>query len=275
MNQRLHAFIYEDKYSGLILAVGLLLLLTIWYASFGIFSMHTTVGFDSRLQLVGQVLLLILLPSYLAAALIFAQRRSLQLAQQIQSVAVFNFAHYIELVPRRTLLIGCLVGGFFSLLNLPGDPGFIIRSNSSVVYVIAVGQILLWVFVGFLLAIRFHVARTFYKAGKRVKLDIFEPSGLKPFGQEGLTDALLVVGALTITVVQSIDAQFRLGNYMNAFLVTLPATTVLMVMPMYSLHRRIVDCKNEELRQINASILAAPKDLAGNHVDQLESLLQR
>ena len=125
------------------------------------------------------------------------------------------------------------------------------------------------------LAARYHVARIFYSAGKQVQLDIFETSNLKPFGQAGLTDALLVVVALAITTLQSLDAQFRLYNYITAFSVILPAMAVLMVTPMYSVHRRIVGLKVAELEEINNLIHSSSKDLDIQHINQLEPLLQR
>ena len=216
--------------------------------------------------------MLILMPSYFAMGIVFAQRRSLALAQLIRSQTAFDFTHHVESIPGRNLLIGFVCGFAFSFFNVPGV-GIIVSSN--VMYAIALAQILLWSLVGLLLAARFHVARAFYNAGKRVKLDIFEISNLKPFGQAGLTDALLIVVALAITTLQSFDALFRVDNYTNALLVALPAITVLMVTPMYSLHRRIVERKNEELQRIDERVLAAPKDLSGEHMTQLESLLQR
>ena len=100
-------------------------------------------------------------------------------------------------------------------------------------------------------------------------------SNLKPFGHAGLTDALLIVVAMAITALQSLDAQFRMYNYITAFMITIPAIAVLMVSPMYSLHRRIIDIRNEELGKINELIRSASKDLAAEHVNQLELYLQR
>ena len=81
--------------------------------------------------------------------------------------------------------------------------------------------------------------------------------------------------ALAITSLQSLDAQFRLYNYVTAFAIVIPAMIVLMVMPMYSLHQRIADHKDEELKQINDLILASSKDLEVEQINQLELLLQR
>ena len=272
MDAKLYSFIYQAKYSGLILFAGSLAVMTLWFTANGIFSVESMPGSWSRLELIGQALMLILMPSYFAMGIVFAQRRSLALAWLIRSQTAFDFTHHVESVPGRNLLIGFVCGFAFSFFNVPGL-GIIVSSN--VMYAIALAQILLWSLVGLLLAARFHVARAFYNAGKRVKLDIFEISNLKPFGQAGLTDALLIVVAMAITTLQSFDALFRVDNYTNALLVALPAIAVLMVTPMYSLHRRIVERKNEELQQIDERVLAAPKDLSSEHVTQLESLWQR
>ena len=274
MDTKFYWFIYQAKYSALILFAGSLAVMTLWFTANGVFSVETMPGSWSRLELIGQALMLILMPSYFAMGIVFAQRRSLALAWLIRSQTAFDFTHHVESVPGRNLLTGFVCGFAFSFFNVPGL-GIIVSSNSSVMYAIALAQILLWSLVGLLLAARFHVARAFYNAGKRVKLDIFEISNLKPFGQAGLTDALLIVVALAITTLQSFDALFRVDNYTNALLVALPAIAVLMVTPMYSLHRRMVERKNEELQQINERVRAAPKDFSVENVNQLEALLQR
>jgi hypothetical protein len=170
---------------------------------------------------------------------------------------------------------GITLGFAYSFLNLPSAGITSLSSGQSALAAIATGQIFIWVTAGLTLSIRLHVARIFYLAGKQVQLDIFEMSNLKPFGHAGLTDALLVVVAMAITTLQSLDAQFRMYNYITAFIVTIPAIAVLMVSPMYSLHRRIIDIRNEELGKINDLIRSASKDLVADHVNQLELYLQR
>jgi hypothetical protein len=275
MNQRFYWFFYEARYSGYIIFVGVFSILTTWYTVSGVFSFQTLPGWRSQLEPVGQALMLIILPSYLAVAIVFAQRRSLLLSRQIESQQDFDFTHHVVRFPERKLFVGMVAGFVFSFLNLPGDIRTILSGEDRVLIAIALGQMLMWTFVGLLFALRYHVARAFYEAGRQVDLDLFEVSNLKFFGQAGLTDALLIVIAMVITTLQSLDTQIRLYNYINTFLVTLPAITVLMVTPMYSVHRRIVEMKHAEFQRIRERLRAVPKDLNVEHMGQLELLLQR
>jgi hypothetical protein len=276
MNQRINFFIYEYKYSAAVTFLAAASLLTLGYASCGLFDTSILPnGFTTRTELVGLVLMLIIMPSYLASGLILGQRRSLQLAQESDTTGGHQFAERIIAMPTSYLVTGSILGFAYSFLNMPNEAfaAFILADIS--LMAITVGQIIVWTTTGLVLASRYHTSRAFYSAGKHVHLDIFETSNLAPFGKAGLTDALLVVVALAITSLQSLDAQFRLYNYVTAFAIVIPAIIVLMVMPMYSLHQRIAARKNVDLKEINDLIRAASKDLEVEQIDQLELLLQR
>ncbi|MEQ8860025.1 MAG: hypothetical protein RIC56_15380 [Pseudomonadales bacterium] len=88
-------------------------------------------------------------------------------------------------------------------------------------------------------------------------------------------DLLLVVGALVLSTVQSIDATFRAGNYLYALLVAVPAGLVLLLLPMASLHNRLRALRQQELRELDGLIGAAPKTLDDESIEGLERLLQR
>ncbi len=276
MNQQIYKFIYVYHYAAITTFCGVATILSMFFFLAGAF--ETTAlpaGFTTRTELIGLLLMLIILPAYLGMGTILGQRRSLQLAQTSQQGSDFEFAQQIASVPFSYTTIGMVLGFAYSFLNLPNAGIESFSSGEKVLAALTMGQILLWTAAGLTLSIRIHVARIFYLAGKQVQLDVFEMSNLKPFGHAGLTDVLLVAVAMAITTLQSLDAQFRMYNYINALTITIPALTVLMVSPMYSLHRRIVSVRNEELRKVNDLIRSAPKDLVAEHVSQLELYLQR
>jgi hypothetical protein len=120
-----------------------------------------------------------------------------------------------------------------------------------------------------------HASGLFVQAGKVVPIDPYELSALEPFARAGMADTLFIVGALVLTIVQSIDATFRYQNYLWALVVALPAMLILLFRPMLGIHSRIKAFKRKELEAVNALIRAAPKTLGHGEVTSLEPLLQR
>ena len=108
--------------------------------------------FSSPDEMLGQALLLILVPSFLITYLILAQRRSMGFANRLvgSHVVTSDPANWLQEIRGRTVLIGTLLGLLYGVfLNLPDewrnnflDLGYQIQS-------IIVGQAIVWTSVGF------------------------------------------------------------------------------------------------------------------------------
>jgi hypothetical protein len=179
-------------------------------------------------------------------------------------------------IPTRYLLAGLLAGLVYGVaFNVPfTQVGRVLAGNGPLIGVF-MGQTLLWTAVGFLIAARLYVVSLFYRYGKQVEISIFEQSRLEPFARVGMLDVVITVGAMAITTLQSIDAHFRLGNYLSALLVTIPAATALLVTPMWTLHSRLKLRKQELLVEVTDQIAAAPEQGSAQEMAQLELLLRR
>jgi hypothetical protein len=237
-----------------------------------------SLGLSSRTQLIGMMLLITLMPVWLIGCFFVTQRHTLRLAHQLQEhlQPEQDIVADVSRLPTLQVGLGALGGFFYALaFNIPHDQFSEIFSGNLSVLSIFVGQILLWTFVGHLLAIRLYIANLFYQLGKTVELSIFEQSRLEPFARVGMLDVVIVVGGLAITTVQSIDAQFRLENYLTAFLVAIPAAVALLVRPMWTLHRRLAARKQQLLREVRQQIESVPEATTPDSVNRLEILLQR
>lgn len=96
-------------------------------------------------------------------------------------------------------------------------------------------NLLTWISVARLGWIRGHNASTLSYLGRRhVRVDLYDLTPLRLFARSGILDVLLVVGALALTPLQALDAEFRIGNYMSAFTVGVPVGIVLLFAPMGS-----------------------------------------
>jgi hypothetical protein len=232
----------------------------------------STLGFASQMHLIGMMLLMTLMPMWLLGCFIVTQRHSLSMARRLDP----NLAQSILNFPRRQALVG-VGGGFIYALafNVPLYQVDLVLAGNGAMISIFIGQLLVWVCVGFLLSIRLYVGKLFYHLGKTIKVSIFEQSSLEPFARVGMLDVVIVVGGLAIAVVQSIDAQFRIENYTTALLVAVPAGTALLVRPMWSLHKRLAQRKQKLLEEVGLQIGMASEQSNAADMTLLESLLQR
>lgn len=269
--------IYRAQYSAEILGPASLLILSALFFYSGALSPETVPEvFSSADQLLGQVLLLILVPSFLVSYLVVAQRRSLRLGQElVGSQLVFaDPADWLQKIRGRILLVGTVAGLLFGVfLNLPpewrnsfGSLGFQVQS-------IAVGQVLLWTLVGLVLAYRLHTAWCFYRQGKAVPVDLYATGKYEPFARNGLDDVFGVTVLLVLATVQSLDAQFRLENYMTAWIVAFPAAASLLILPMLSLQRRILAHKKEFIAEMNRQVSDASRVVEPATLAQLELIM--
>lgn len=233
-------------------------------------------GFSSMGQLVGMDLLLILVPAYLITSWGYAQRRSRELLARVdQMLPRPEFAARVQSPPTR-LLIGAVVGVLYAVVfNLPIDSLGGLIEGGALLMVLVACMILVWMSVGLTLSARLHVSRLFLEAGRRVPVDLYDRAPLEPFARAGMGDLLLVVGALVLSTVQSIDATFRAENYLYALVVAVPAGLVLLIWPMASLHGRLKALKRAELAELDRLIGAASKALDPAAMERLERLLQR
>lgn len=270
--------IYRARYAAIIAGISTLAVLTmLFYVSGALHARVLPDLFSSFEQLLGMVLLLILVPSFLLAFLIAAQRRSLRFGHEISDSHLVREDPdtWLRPIKARVPLIGMAAGLLYALtVNMPlvwlaGFPqlGFQLQS-------IVIGQAFLWMVVGLTFSYRLHTALSFSRIGKTVRRDIFDTRVYGPFATNGLDDVLAVTVLLALTTLQALDAQFRLENYMAAILVAIPAATILFLLPMISVHRRLSSHRAEYLEEMNQQVSDASRQVTPDSIQHLELLLQ-
>lgn len=233
-------------------------------------------SFVSIGQLVGTDILLIVIPTFLMTAWGLLLRRSVVLLRQVDELSPDHQFEARVRTPLWVFALGAVIGGVYAVVfNLPVDSVRDLTEGGSLLTVLVLCMILLWTCVGVILASRLFVASLFFDAGRAVPVDPYDQSTLEPFAHSGMSDMLLVVGALVLSAVQSIDATFRYENYLYGSIVALPAALVLLLWPMASVHGRLKACKSDELAAVNVLIRAAPKSLEQGDISPLETLLKR
>ena len=85
------------------------------------------------------------------------------------------------------------------------------------------------------------------------RIDLLDLSPLLPFTQLGLTNALLMVGSLSIWSLMLVETGFGM-MLLIAGAATLISTTLALWLPVRGVHKRICQSKQEELRDLNREI---------------------
>jgi len=270
--------IYRARYTAEIVGpVVLLLLSALFLYSGALFSESVPKFYSSSEELLGQVLLMILTPAFLATYLVVAQRRSLRFADRLVASHLVSSdpTDWLQKIAGRTVLFGVIVGFLYGLLfNLLPEWRNSFGSLGLQVQSIVIGQVFLWTLVGLVLTYRIHTAMCFYRQGKVVPVDLYDTSKYEPFARNGLDDVFGITVLLVLTILQALDAEFRLGNYIYAWIVAIPAAASLLILPMLSLHRRLLAHKKEFLEEMHRQVADASRVAEPDSLIQIELLMQ-
>jgi len=233
--------------------------------------------FADPIEILGSFLLFSLLSAYLLMCLLAGVRSNNQAHQGLVAqlpdgtvVSRYEKLHWWPL-PVTIAIFFALWGNVnWSTMVLDSRmPGF----DTSVLLIL--GQIIMWSIVGLVLFINCHECWILGKLGKVVSIDLYNLDKLNGFGRAGLNNFLMVVGALAITTVQSIDQEFRTENYFNGLLVGLPAAILLIALPIATLPGRIRKAKLAEMTILDQEIAAASRDTQSDSLLRLNALLER
>ncbi len=231
--------------------------------------------FSSKREYQGMLLLMILLPVYIVASSVYSQRRALQIAGTVDKLNNLDLSTKIQSVSVSGLSFAALFGFLYAVLfNIPGNGlNFLVTSPTERAMIF--GQTMIWMMLTSLLYVRFTTSREFRAASEQADIDIFEPSNLRPFAQVGLIDLLIIVVGLVVSTVQSLDFGFRPDNYSKALVILVPASIFLVIYPIWGIHQRMKQMRQDQLDELNLLIRNASKTLNAEDLHQLEVLLQR
>jgi len=270
--------IYKSRYSAEIAGPVVLLLLSVMFLYSGVLFPETIPQyFSSQTEVMGQALLVILTPAFLLTYLIVAQRRSVRFAESLVTSRLITSdpAEWLKNIPARTVLSGLLIGLVYGLFfNVPADWRSSFGSLDLQVQSLVIGQLFVWTIVGLVLTYRLHTAWRFYQAGKIVPIDLYDTKKYGPFARNGLDDVFAITMLLVLATLQSLDAQFRLGNYITAWIIAFPAAASLLILPMLSLQRRLLAHKKEFLQEMYRQVSEASRIVEPDSLAQIELLMQ-
>ncbi len=231
----------------------------------------------SRTEVVGMTLMLLGLPPYFVMVSIVLRRFSLALLEQLRpsiadQEAIERARHEIT-DGWRAWPIGVALGLVLASFNTSIFEAVAASSARSVTVALSLGQTTVWVVVGIVLIIRFRVAQAFRHLGRLAEFELFALERLKPIARSALGDVVVVAGALAFSPLQSLDAEFRWYNYHFGIVLSVISIALLLVWPLWPLHRRLRDAKTRRLADVDARVEAAAAPSTTEDVVRLESLL--
>lgn len=228
------------------------------------------------LEMTGLFLMLAALPSFVLMCFVGSRQQNIRNHQLIVSIVddadSFNqlvkkwYGRWPAAVVFGVLMVPFNVGTEFYDFD---DPRIVVD------LCIVFGQIVLWLATGIVLFFAFVEALLMHRVANEINFNFYDLDVLNGFGRNALNNLLMVAGALALTTLQAIDQELRWYNYQNGLLVGIPAVIVLVPLPIWRLHRRIMAQKQELLAGIDQKIRECSTALEGEAIEILNRLLIR
>lgn len=121
-------------------------------------------------------------------------------------------------------------------------------------YSMLAANVIVWATIFWLLAWRLYSASGLCRIGFSVRADIYDKRPLRPFVQVAMLDILVVMGALALMPLQSLDAEFRWENYEAGLIVGVVSSLFFFTLPQWGVHRNLVARKSERLEELREAI---------------------
>lgn len=137
------------------------------------------------------------------------------------------------------------------------------------------GQLFMWLIVGVTIFFVFHDDWLFYHYGSSVRVNIYDLDRLNGFGRAVLSQFLMVVGALALTTLQSLDREFRWYSYAYGLYVGIPSAVIFVLLPTWTIRKNIHKEKAKALDSINTEIQLTSTELDNDSLVRLNGLIAR
>jgi len=140
---------------------------------------------------------------------------------------------------------------------------------------LALGQIFMWSTIAVTLFFVFQDDWLLYQYGRHVRVNIYNLDSLNGFGRAVLSQFLMVIGALVLTTLQSLDRDFQWVNYANGLYVGIPSAIVFVLLPTWTIRQNIRREKAQQLKAINAEIQLTSTGLDSESLVRMNGLIAR
>lgn len=218
----------------------------------------------SDVQRIGTMVMFVLLPVYLTISMQQLARRSrdhlLSLRDAVDEPLLEQLNGKLSRLTFVALLAACLGFLFGIYQNRTIIKGMLSGEAGGVDLAVLIGNGVLWSLVALVVAWRLPQSLALYRIGETARYDVRFPDQMVPFSRIAMMDVLVVAGALVFLPLQSLDAEFRLHNYLPGLIVAMTSATLMMLAPLLGVRKVIVKARHDALERIDQAIKALPDD---------------
>ena len=235
------------------------------------------------LQLVGTLILYTFLPPYFLAIVVYQRRRTLETLNELAAFAMAGDAervrHRTQRLPAFAWLGGLLGFGFGAAQNPEAVRSMLAtRTFEPLDVAFVLSACLIWSLVAMVLCFRLPASLALSAMGERLAIDLYRLDRIRSLGRLATSEILVVAGAMAFMPLQSLDAEFRPGNYQPGVLVGVPAAAIFFLTPLWGVHRSIQAHKRARIDELQVQVahlgqndLVALEALCA-HIDRVRAL---
>ena len=139
----------------------------------------------------------------------------------------------------------------------------------------ACGQMFMWSTIAVTLFFVLQDDLLLFHYGKSVRVNLYNLDRLNGFDWAVLSQFLMVVGALSITILQSLDRDFQWVNYANGFYVAVLSALIFVFLPTWTIRQNIRREKALVLSLFNDEIQQASPELDAQSLLRMSGLIER
>jgi hypothetical protein len=123
-----------------------------------------------------------------------------------------------------------------------------------------VSNFITWTLTAWLVSSRIFAGIAMMKLGSRYPVNLYKLSAVRPFGRMAILDLLFAMGIIALIPLQSLDFELRWDNYKDALLFVLPVALAMTLLPMWGVHRAILEQKVMKVEAMQMRIDNADHD---------------
>ena len=220
---------------------------------------------------VGTSLLFILLPAYSMVMLFFLWQSTERLTKELSGFAPPDSVDKVRQSASRFQGWRWIVIGAGIVFGLSQNEHFVRQMITTgrftaIDIVFVLQSAILWLFISEVIAWRITVSRALADFARRLTIDILETDKFKPVVRTAATDILVVAGAMAFMPLQSLDAAFRIGNYLAGAVIGVIAALAMFAIPVMGVRRNILMTRQQRLKEL----VAARPTAAETSIESLE-----
>jgi len=132
-----------------------------------------------------------------------------------------------------------------------------------------IGTILIWITMTTVITALVTNARVFSNLGaKNIRIDLHQTERLLPLARVATSSTLAIIGALALFPILFFDSDTPLSGALPGFVATGIPIFVLLAVPVWPMHRRLVQAKETALGQVNALIASKSGNTLESSLDK-------